>query len=88
MKDFEIPTGNAHRKQTGNKTDLPGRIWHGRSSDLPGNPNLPERLFQLPDDALIDLADAFLIDLHYLAVVGHESVDLALNVGSLGVYGG
>ena len=84
MKDFEIPTGTP----PDTKRTFRAGIWHGRSSDLPGNPNLPERLFQLPDDALIDFADAFLIDLHYLAVVGHESVDLALNVGSLGVYGG
>ena len=44
MKDFEIPTGNAHRKQTGNKTDLPGRNMARKVLKLAGKPELAGKI--------------------------------------------
>ena len=43
MKDFEIPTGTPPDA----KRTFRAGIWHGRSSNLPGNPNFPGKLISV-----------------------------------------
>ena len=39
------------------------------------------------DDTEVDVAELLLVHLYDLAVIGHESVDLDLDIGGLGVNG-